>query len=65
MPEFLFVITDALLDKPCDEMLGGVARQRRATEMRIARYVIFWLGVQVGEVTAATTGDADFFRQFF
>ena len=40
-----------------------VARQRRAAKMRILRKEICWRRVDIGEVAAATAGDADFFAE--
>lgn len=55
----LFVVVDAVpFDQP-DEIVLGVTLQRRDAESRIAGKVMFRPGVEVGEVAAPATGNAD------
>ena len=63
LTERLFVIRDAVFFHQLDEILRGVAGEGGAAEMRIFRQVVFRLGVQVGEVAASATGDADLFAE--
>jgi len=45
-------------------MLRCISSQRRATKVWIGGDKVFRLCIHIGKVTASTTGNANFFRQF-
>jgi len=55
------VVSDAVLADERDEIGGCVAGQGGAGEVWILREKILGRAVEVGEVTAASAGDEDFF----
>src|SRR5512146_1682810 len=59
LSERFFLIADAMFVQHGNEVLRREARQRRTAEVRILRQIIFRLGVQVGEVAAPASRDAD------
>ena len=64
LPEGLLVIGDAVFLDQGDEILRGIAGQRRAAEMGIARQEAFRRAAQVGEVAAAAAGNDDLLARF-
>src|SRR3546814_8090732 len=63
LAERLLVPGDAGRVDPRDEILLGVALQRRDTEARVLRQKVRRRAVQVGEVAAPAAGDADLLRR--
>jgi hypothetical protein len=61
LAERFFVVGDAVLFDEGDEILWRVARERGFCEMGIGGEEIFGIGVEIGEVAAASAGDEDFF----
>jgi hypothetical protein len=59
----LLVVGDAVFFYQCQKILGRVAGQRAAAEVRILRHEVLPAGVDVGEVAAAAAGDADLLGQ--
>jgi hypothetical protein len=59
LAERLLVVANAVALDELDEVVLGMALQRRDAEMRVLRQEILRRSVDVGEVAAAATGDAD------
>ena len=60
LPARFFVKSDVVLFDECDEVLLRIAFQRRDTKTRIVRQEICRRRMDVGEVAAPATGDANF-----
>ena len=58
------MVGDAMALHQVDKVLGCVARQRRATEVRVVAQEVGGAGVQVGEIAPASTRNSNFFGQF-
>ena len=54
LPQRLLVPRDAVAVDQRDEVVCGVARQRRLGEMRVSRQIAVGRGVQIGEVASST-----------
>ncbi|CRE19893.1 Uncharacterised protein [Bordetella pertussis] len=63
LPAMLFMPMHPMAAQQAEEILRGVAGQRRAAEMRVVGQEIGRAGAQVGEVAAPSAGDADFLGQ--
>jgi hypothetical protein len=61
LAQAFFVVGNAMLFYEGEEIRGGESGQGGFGEMGIRREEIFWRGVDVGEVAAATAGNKDFF----
>jgi hypothetical protein len=61
LAEGFLVVANAMVLDEGDEVGGGVAGERGFREMGIGGEEIFRTAVEVGEVTAASAGDEDFF----
>ena len=59
LPQRLFVEGDAMLLHQRDKVMLGVARQRRAREMRIGREEALRRAARIGEVAAPAAADED------
>jgi hypothetical protein len=64
LAESFFVIRNAMLFDEGDEVGGRVAGEGGFCEVRICGKEVVWLGVNIGEVAAASAGDEDFFADF-
>ena len=60
LPERLLVIGDAMPLDQRDEVVLGVAVERRLVEMRIGRDEPLRFAIEIGEVAASASGDQDF-----
>ena len=65
LAERFLVIRDAVFFDQGDEVCRSVASQRGFGEVRIGGEELFRPAVEIGEIAAASTGNEDFFADFF
>lgn len=61
LAEGLLVVGNTVLFDQSNEVLRGVACEGRFCEVRVGGEEIFWTGVNVGKVAAASAGDENLF----